>query len=104
MPSEFANQLVRSPERCGAFCDAPPAVEFTDEWGVTNRVCPDCYHRSCGRCGGEIRDAYKRKGLCEACRREIRSWRSDDAGRDPAGDPAPGRQATLVDGGFADDG
>lgn len=78
MPSEWLNDDARSKDRCGVFCDAEPEVEFTDEWGVTNRICRHCYDRPCGMCRGDIRDEYKRKGLCQSCRDEIDSWGRDE--------------------------
>lgn len=95
-----ADRDARRPDRCGLFCDADPDpdVEFVDEWGVTNRVCRECYDRVCGRCRGEIRDAYKRKGLCQDCRDEISLW-SGDADRGIQKDSDTEQATLLTDGG-----
>lgn len=98
VPSEWLNEDARSEDHCGVFCDEEPEVEFTDEWGVTNRVCRDCYDRQCGMCRGNIRDEYKRKGLCQSCRDEIRMWGGDEE-RGVEKDPNTEQTKLLTDGG-----
>ncbi len=98
MPSDWLNEIARSDDHCGVFCDAAPETEFIDEWGVTNRVCADCYDRTCGRCFGDISDEYKRKGLCQSCRDEIRLWSGDEE-RGVEKNPDSEQAKLLTDGG-----